>query len=124
MAAAIAHPVLHPVDVASSYSTPTAAPPPGQPDIEYAPNYAKFQARSERRSKTESLQTSVPDGFPKLLSGDMVWEGDKLAEMYDWTYVLSEDQLIEIDVALKQFKCESDMCYSICKKQCSHLDIT
>lgn len=105
MAAAIAQPVLHGVDVASSYSTPTAAPPPGQPDIEYAPNYAKFQARSERRLQTETLQTSVPDGFPEQLSGDMVWEGDKLAETYDWTYVLSEEQLIEIDAALKHFKC-------------------
>lgn len=113
MAAAIAQPVLHGVDVASSYSTPTAAPPPGQPDIEYAPNYAKFQARSERRLKTETLQTSVPDGFPEQLSGDMVWEGNELAETYDWTYVLSEEQLIEIDAALKHFKCESDICYSI-----------
>lgn len=107
MAAAIEQPVLHPVDVASSYFTPTAAPPPGQPDIEYAPNYAKFQARGERRMKTETLPTSVPEGFPEQLSGDMVWEGDKLAETYDWTYVLSEEQLFEIEVALKHFKCES-----------------
>lgn len=108
MAASIAHRVLHNADVASSYFTPTATPPPGQPDIEYAPSYAKFQARTERRLKTETLQTSVPDGFPEQLFGDMVWEGDKLAETYDWTYLLSEDQLIEIDGALKHFKCECE----------------
>lgn len=111
MAASIAQRVLHPVDVASSYFTPTAAPPPGQPDIEYAPNYAKFQSRTERRLKTEDLPTSVPDDFPEQLSGDMVWEGAKLAETYDWTYVLREDQLIEIDAALKHFQCEYNQFY-------------
>lgn len=107
MATAVAQPVVHPVGVASSYSTPSAAPPPGQPDIEYAPNYAKFKARGERRMKTETLPTSIPEGFPHQLQGDMVWEGEKLAESYDWTYVLSEEQLDEINDAVSHFKCES-----------------
>lgn len=106
MATAVAQPVAHPVGVASSYSTPSAAHPPGQPDIEYAPDYAKFQARSERRIKDETLPTSVPEGFPDQLQGDMVWDGEKLAESYDWTYVLTGDQLTEIDEALKHFQCE------------------
>lgn len=101
--------VAHPVGIASSFSTPTAAPPPGQPDIAYAPDYAKFKARGEQRLKTEALPTSVPEEFPDQLSGGLVWEGDKLAETYDWTYVLSDEQLAEIDVALKHFKCEFDL---------------
>ncbi|KAJ4397480.1 hypothetical protein N0V93_001709 [Gnomoniopsis smithogilvyi] len=104
MTTAFAQHVAHDAGVASSFSTRTAAPPPGQPDIEYAPNYEKFKARSERRMKSETLPTSVPEGFPEQLLGDMAWEGDKLAETYDWTYVLSDEELEEIDVALEHFK--------------------
>lgn len=90
--------------VASSFPTPKAKPPPGQPDIEYAPDYEKYQARGARRVKTESLPTSVPEGFPAQLKGDMVWEGETVAQTYDWTYVLNEEQLAEIDAAVKHFK--------------------
>lgn len=100
MAAAVAHPV------SSSFPTPTAAPPPGQPDIQYAPDYAKYEARGARRVQAEKLPTSVPEGFPDQLHGDMVWEGETLAETYDWTYVLNEGQLAEIDEAVKHFKCK------------------
>lgn len=86
-------------------ATPAAAAPPGQPDIAYAPDYQKWQARAAWRLASEDLPKTVPEGFPNQLSGDLVWEGDKLAETYDWTYVLSEDQLAEIDRAKKHFKC-------------------
>lgn len=101
MAAAVANPV------ASSFSTPKAVAPPGQPDISYAPDYAKYQARAARRVQNESLPSTVPEGFPEQLKGDLVWEGETLAEKYDWTYALSEDQLAEIDEAVKHFKCQS-----------------
>lgn len=112
MATVLSQPVSHPIGVASSYSTPSAAGgPPGQPDIDYAPDYEKFKARAERRVKTETLPTSVPEGYPEQLQGDMVWEGETLAETYDWTYVLNEEQLAEIDEAVKHFKCE---CFNFC----------
>ncbi|KAH7171721.1 hypothetical protein DER46DRAFT_592572 [Fusarium sp. MPI-SDFR-AT-0072] len=85
-------------------TTVIAAPPPGQPDIAYAPNYENFQARTTKRLKEGDLPTSVPDGFPKQLTGDLVWEGDSVGQTYDWTYKLSEDQLGEIDQALQHFK--------------------
>lgn len=85
-------------------TTVTAAPPPGQPDIAYAPNYENYQARTAKRLKEGNLTTSVPDGFPKQLTGDLVWEGDSIGQHYDWTYKLSEDQLGEIDQALHHFK--------------------
>lgn len=100
MAATVAHPV------SASFPTPTAVAPPGQPDIEYAPDYAKYLARGIRRQQTETLAQSVPEGFPKQLSGDLVWEGETLAETYDWTYVFNKEQLDEIDKALNHFKCE------------------
>lgn len=91
--------------VSSSFPTPTAKAPPGQPDIDYAPDFAKYQARAARRVETERLPTTVPEGFPDQLRGDMVWEGDTVAETYDWTYVLNEDELAEIDEAVRYFKC-------------------
>lgn len=100
MAAAVAHPV------AGSFPTPTATAPPGQPDIQYAPDFAKYHARAARRVQTGNLPRSVPEGFPDELKGDLVWEGDTLAETYDWTFVLSEDQLSEINQAVEHFKCE------------------
>ncbi|KAH6964514.1 hypothetical protein DER45DRAFT_152193 [Fusarium avenaceum] len=85
-------------------TTVTAAPPPGQPDIVYAPNYEKYQERTAKRLKEGNLPTSVPDGFPAQLTGDLVWEGDSVDKTYDWTYKLSPEQLEEIDQALQHFK--------------------
>ncbi|CAG9954288.1 unnamed protein product [Clonostachys rosea f. rosea IK726] len=85
-------------------TTPAAQPPPGQPDIAYHPDWDKYQARAARRTQTEDLPKTLPEGFPKELKGDLVWEGETIAQQYDWTYVLSADQLAEIDSALAHFK--------------------
>lgn len=87
----------------------TPAPPrtPGQPDISYAPDVAKYQERTARRLRDEVLSKELPDGFPAELKGDLVWEGETLAKTYDWTYVLSPEQLAEIAAAVKHFKCRS-----------------
>ena len=79
--------------------TPAAPAPPGQPDIAYAPDYAKFQARQTQRLKSETLPSTVPE-----LTGDLVWDGGSVAQTYDWAYVLSPDQTNEIDRALKHFQ--------------------
>ncbi|RTE84464.1 hypothetical protein BHE90_001075 [Fusarium euwallaceae] len=84
--------------------TPAAPAPPGQPDIAYAPDYAKFQARQAQRLKSETLPSTVPAGFPTQLTGDLVWDGESVAQEYDWAYVLSPDQTNEIDQALKHFQ--------------------
>ena len=86
-------------------ATPAARPPPGQPDIAYAPDWEKYQARAARRAKLEGLPKTLPDGFPSELKGSLVWEGETLAKDYDWTYVLSAEQLREIDDALAHFRC-------------------
>ena len=88
-------------------TTPAALPPPGQPDISYHPAWNKYQARVSRRTQTESLPKSLPEGFPAELKGDLVWEGETLAQNYDWAYVLSADQQKEIDDAVTHFKCKS-----------------
>ncbi|CAJ2509739.1 Uu.00g056390.m01.CDS01 [Anthostomella pinea] len=90
-----------------TFVTPMAPAPPGQPDISYAPDYNKWQARAARRLKEENLPKKLPEGFPTQLTGDMVWGGANVAETYDWTYVLSANQLAEIDHAVEHFKGEA-----------------
>ena len=91
----------------STFVTPAAVAPPGQPDIAYAPDFGKWQARTKRRLKEEqNLPKTVPAGFPTELKGDLVWDGETLAETYDWTYTLSPEQLAEVDRAVAHFKCE------------------
>ncbi|KAF4990546.1 hypothetical protein FGRMN_8407 [Fusarium graminum] len=85
-------------------TTLIAAPPPGQPDIAYAPNHEKYRERTAKRLKEGNLPTSVPDGFPKQLNGDLVWDGESVSASYDWTYKLSPEQLDEVDQALRHFQ--------------------
>jgi hypothetical protein len=87
-------------------TTPAAQAPPGQPDISYHPDWDKYQARVAHRIQTENLPNTLPEGFPKELKGDLVWEGESLAQQYDWTFVFSTAQLAEIDNAVAHFKCK------------------
>ncbi|KXH25696.1 TfdA family Taurine catabolism dioxygenase TauD [Colletotrichum salicis] len=77
---------------------------PVQPDIQYAPDYQKFQARTARRVQEPDLPRSLPEGLPQKFTSDMVWEGANLASKYDWTYALTSEQLDELDAALAHFK--------------------
>jgi hypothetical protein len=103
--AATATATLPPLGLVVS-TTPAAQPPPGQPDISYHPDWDKYQARVARRTQTENLPKTLPEGFPKELKGDLVWEGESLAQKYDWTFVFSATQLAEIDNAVIHFKCK------------------
>lgn len=80
--------------------------PAVRPDIEYTPDMAKWHLRTAKRLKDEKdrLQKTVPEGFPTQLQGNLVWEGETVGQTYNWTYVLSADQLSEIDAAVKHFK--------------------
>ncbi|KAL3474393.1 hypothetical protein BJX99DRAFT_271707 [Aspergillus californicus] len=87
-----------------TWVTPASEQPPQQPDIDYAPDYNKWQARAAARLASGGLPSKVPEGFPEHLEGDLVWEGATLAQSYDWTYVFSPEQLSEIEGALGYFK--------------------
>ncbi|KAL8344034.1 hypothetical protein RB601_004517 [Gaeumannomyces tritici] len=89
---------------AAAVQTPAAPRPPGQPDITYAPDMVKYQQRTARRLRDEVLSRELPEGFPAELKGDLVWDGETLTASSDWTYVLSPEQLAEIDAAVKHFK--------------------
>lgn len=93
------------MSTATVTSTVLEAPaPPGQPDISYHPDYEKWQARIARRLREGNLETSIPDGFPERLTGDLVWDGETVADKYNWTFVFTPEHLAEIDQALAHFK--------------------
>lgn len=79
-----------------------------QPDIAHTPNSKKYQARTKARLHDRSLkQSNLPSGFPHQLATDFVWEGERLADRYDWTYMLSEEDIKELKEALTHFKCQT-----------------
>lgn len=75
-----------------------------QPDIQYAPNLEKYQARTKLRLQSQDLPTTLPDGFPSQLTGDLVWEGETLKDKYNWTYELNSAEVQEIEDGLAHFK--------------------
>lgn len=79
--------------------------PLGQPDIGYAPDHDKFLARTRRRFETEQIPKTLPEGFPKKLVSDLVWEGKDLKVKYQWVYELNQEEVAEIESALQHFKC-------------------
>ncbi|KAJ5752926.1 hypothetical protein N7520_009843 [Penicillium odoratum] len=85
------------------YTTETITRP-SQPDIQYHPDWVKYEARSRQRKETESLQSNIPAGFPQKLDSPLVWEGKEIEKRRDWIYQLSDLQLDEIDAALQSFK--------------------
>ena len=80
--------------------------PPGQPDIDYTPNLDKYRARVKRRKETEKLEKTLPEGFPKKLQSNLVWDGNDIVSRYKWTYELNEHEIEEIEDALNHFKCK------------------
>ena len=84
------------------------APAAIQPDISYEPDFDKYQSRTKRRLQDEDTLKPLPDGFPRKLESDLVWEGKDFplpgSGNEPWVYNLSADELKEIDLALDYFK--------------------
>jgi bacteriocin-like protein len=77
-----------------------------QPDIAYAPDFAKYEARTKKRLATEKLEKqTLPAGFPSRLESDFVWDGDSVKGTYEWVHELNDKELAEIEGALEHFKC-------------------
>ncbi|KAL2851868.1 hypothetical protein BJY01DRAFT_244801 [Aspergillus pseudoustus] len=83
---------------------PIPVGPVGQPDIQYLPDPIKYAARTKRRVQTGDLPKTLPEGFPQKLESDLVWHGTNLAEVYNWNYHLTTEDIEEIEAALKHFK--------------------
>ena len=81
-----------------------------QPDISYAPDFAKYRARTKKRWANEKLEKqTLPAGFPPRLESDFVWDGDSVKGTYEWIYELNDKEVTEIELALEHFKCS---CYT------------
>ena len=82
---------------------------PKQPDILYHPDEAKWRARTARRlAEDPSLPfTPLPEGFPKQLTGPLVWERKQWADENLWVYRPSEEELQEIDMLYATLKASS-----------------
>jgi len=94
--------------MAATVQPPFQLGPVGQPDIEYTPDHDKYLARVKFRHENEKLDKTLPPGFPSKLDSELVWDGNDLAERYDWNYQLTLDDITEIESALRHFK----GCYS------------
>lgn len=90
---------------AAAVQAPTLPGPPGQPDIAYTPSHDNYLARIKRRQEKEKLEKTLPEGFPQRLESKLVWDGNTLAQHYNWNYVLTDADKKEIDEALNHFKC-------------------
>ena len=82
---------------------------PGQPDINYAPNFDKYLARTKRQLETGNLERTLPSAFPHHLESDLVWEGTDISAKYEWTYELESRDIEEIEAGLSHFRCLSHM---------------
>ena len=82
----------------------TVTPNRTQPDIAYQPDFAKYNARTKWRLEIEKPSRDLPPGFPKKLSSPLVWRGSELTNEEDWTLILVEKDLAEINSAVAHFK--------------------
>ena len=72
--------------------------------LAYTPDRAQYEARGKRRQQNEQLETEVPEGFPTKLTGQLVWSAESIRDTFNWDYVLTVDDLQEINNALRHFK--------------------
>jgi hypothetical protein len=77
-----------------------------QPDIQYHPDLVKYKERTTRRlhQNPDLLEANLPPGFPDKVEGPIVWEGKDWTNEDQWVYKLSNDELQEINDALKYFE--------------------
>jgi hypothetical protein len=77
-----------------------------QPDIQYHPDLVKYKERTSRRlqQNPDLLKTKLPPGFPDKVEGPIVWEGKDWTNEDQWVYKLSDNELQEINDALKYFE--------------------
>lgn len=85
-------------------------------EIKYHPNRGQYLARAEARVHVGGLEQDVPVGWPKVLTGPLVWTTTDVQNEADYIHVLTDDEKVEIDSALKHFKGDTTS-YTILSKQ-------
>jgi len=74
------------------------------PNIGYMVDEAAFHRRSAARRAAGGLPTELPAGWPKELTGPLVWTTADYKDEASYVYFLTDADKIEIDQALKSFK--------------------
>lgn len=79
--------------------------------LSYYPNREESAARTSYRLQNEELPKTLPDRFPAQLNSKMVWDRESLSidehesnDGTDCVLALDEEQLAEIDAAVKHFE--------------------
>ncbi|OJJ84992.1 TauD/TfdA family dioxygenase [Aspergillus glaucus CBS 516.65] len=79
--------------------------------LSYYPNSEESAARTSYRLQNEELPKTLPDRFPAQLNSKMVWDRESLSidehesnDGTDCVLALDEEQLAEIDAAVKHFE--------------------
>lgn len=81
--------------------------------VPYFPNRDEYDRSVIGRSQEDPVKERLPHGFPKRLAGQMAWERDDISmdrrANGDTPYrlVLQDQQLTEIDAALRHFQSQS-----------------
>ena len=82
----------------------TVKQPSPSPEIQWDPSPVTYRERVERLAKVlEPLAQTVPDGFPTAIQAPRVWRGSEFDDEAKYTYVLTGDDLDEIDAAVRAF---------------------
>jgi len=72
--------------------------------IKYHPNLEQYLARVETSLRTGALEQEVPEGWPKELTGPLVWTTADFQNESKYIHVLTEDEKMELRNALEHFK--------------------
>lgn len=79
--------------------------------LSYYPSREEFAARTSHRLQNEQIQDSLPNGFPAQLNSKLVWDRGSFSidehesnDGTDCVLALDEEQLAEIDAAVKHFE--------------------
>ncbi|RTE83970.1 hypothetical protein BHE90_001482 [Fusarium euwallaceae] len=73
-------------------------------DVGYEYDEQKHLRRTEARLQAGCLRTDLPTGWPRALSGPLVWTGSDYADESLFVYTLSDSDNAEILDALRHFK--------------------
>jgi hypothetical protein len=72
--------------------------------IGWQPDYETYLAREAARHRVGEFSTTLPDGFPQEIRGDLVWSGTRNIDEAQYTFHLQDFQKTEIYDALQHFK--------------------
>jgi len=75
------------------------------PPIDWIPNYSSYFNRSQRRLRQGGLTKALPAGFPTRVESPLAWTASELKKE-EYTIVLSEEEILEIERGLRDFKGE------------------